>query len=255
MIWHEFEPGWKRTEIVAGKETLDTVANLNAQKKFVLFAPNHLKPQDKGPLGTFIETGEDYLILRRLLDEHGLTETRGVMRADLDFPIGDSSVKRAIYHTARKVIAEVTRVVSDGGVPVASNERDSSVTTEGNTGVVGEMKEALKKHNLIIFPYGSWFQSGEQDFDEKKDLANGEAFPQKEPYDQYRKSLKPGFVKVATQSNIPIVPVYVHRDGENWSLAFGSLLTPQPGTPPIDLAKQYLASMRELKEKTQKPPP
>lgn len=160
--------------------------------------------------------------------------------------IGESRVNKIIYNTHRKIFSGLVRFIT-GGVPIAVNIQAPRYALEKNRPRIREIFSTLANTNLTVYPYGNWFESGEQTFHEEDDLQDGANFVNVNDFEKWRNSLKIGFIKIAQKSKAPIVPVYVENNNGEWCVIFGKPITPSDGIPDIDLAKTYLTCMRELK--------
>lgn len=243
-----------RNLCVVGEENLALVQKLNAQGKPVVFAPNHIEPQ--GRLATLRRNSalaDDFPVLQSLLEEHDI-ESKIIFRGDMDMQFGttpgERKRKQIIYHIHRSIVSLLGRLIT-GGIPVAINTQEPMYATMTNRSAAKEITNTLKTGtNVTIYPYGNWFKSGEQTFDQATDLQHqesAEAFVKVKDFDNWRKSLKEGFIKIAKKGQAPIVPVYIENNNGEWIVKFGKPIKVDNEIANIDIAKQYLAAMRELK--------
>ena len=233
---------------IEGRENLEAIATLNAQGRTVIFAPNHIAPQ--GTLATLRRNSafaDDFPVLNKVLEDAGIN-SKIIARGDTDMEVGQSKINKIIYNTHRRIFSALVKLIT-GGIPVAINARDPGYASQVNMPAVRVIFSALKNTNLTIYPYGNWFESEEQTFEENDDLQDGN-FVDIKDFDQWRKSLKDGFIKIAKKSGTPIIPIYVENKNGEWCIVFGKPIMPDKKSANNDLAKRYLAAMRELKAKS-----
>jgi len=163
--------------------------------------------------------------------------------------IGSSILMKKIYDLHSGLMSKIGAWATKGGIPVKINAKDPEYASTSSIKSVWSMLHTLKKKNLTMYPYGNWFEPGEQNFKEDKDLANeGTSFAdRKTDFENWRVSLKNGFIILAKRSHSPIVPVYVTQAADGtWNIAFGE---PQYAKKESDIetAKEYLQAMRKMK--------
>lgn len=225
---------------LSGQEHLSHVHALNQQGRFCVFAPNHLKPESAWR--TAIGYADDYSQWEETLNGFGLSSAV-LFRGDTDLNTKDNGVMTAIYDIHRVIHSWIGRLVTGGGIPININVHDSRLAASRNTANILEVFRTLKERNMTIHPYGNWFESKEQTFDEKDDL-DGDEFVSQEEFDRWRTALKEGFFRIVHRARTPIVPVYTEHTGAEWIFRIGPSIEPEGAT--IDTAKRYLASMRKL---------
>lgn len=238
---------------------LPRIQQLNAEGKHVLFAPNHLKPEKT--LHKLMSMADDFGELKRAMKAHGI-DVIPVMRNDLDMPV-DTKIQEVIYKTHQKIFAVAGKWMTGGGIPVAINSQDPIGAVQSNVSqakkIVDTLKEDESDHsqgrNVAIYPYGNWYNSGEQTFETEEALINGDSFakmpdPKKDPdgFKVWRDSLKKGCFSAARLAQVPIVPVYVERNDKKWTISLGEPIDPPAArNDEIETAKSYLEAMRDLK--------
>lgn len=227
---------------IRGIDVLNQIVDLNKQGRHVIFAPNHISPHSK--VKTQLAMAEDYPKLKAVLQEYGL-DTSILFRGDGDMEVGDSTVRKAAYDIHRKIFTLIGRMVS-GGVPLNINAKEPKLAQQNNIGNVKEVLQRLKEQNMVIYPYGNWFKAGEQSFDE--DLVK-DGFTQISNFDEWRKSLKSGFIRFAKMSGAVIVPVYVDNTNGEWKISFEPIIDAPKDASNEELGQKYLETMRQAKAK------
>ena len=218
-------------------ENLAAVAELNKQKQFVIFAPNHVSPNSK--IRENLALAEDFPKLKELLQQYGL-DSRVVFRGDGDIEVGKSRIMKMIYETHRKIFSALGRAVS-GGIPLAINAKEPELAMRRNIPSIKEILKTTKKKNLTIYPYGNWFKSREQKYDEQP--ADTGFVPMKE-FEKWRTSLKSGFVRIAKLTKAPIMPIYVDNTDGIWRFTFGELIWVDKKESNEEVAQRYLDQMK-----------
>ena len=242
---------------VSGIDNLLEVGQLNEkqedERRFVIFAPNHIEPNSK--VRKILAFAEDFPRLESVLSVQGL-ETSLLFRGDGDMEIGDSFLKGFLYNTHRKIFSALGRAYI-GGIPLAINAKEPGKAIAKNIPAMREVMTTLKKKNLTIYPYGNWFPAGEQKFEElaaattiaARRVAPGEdGFVSKDNFEDWRKSLKSGFIRIAKRTGAPIVPVYVDNTDGKWSMNFGELIYVGKNDDIVKVGEAYLKEMRKLRE-------
>jgi hypothetical protein len=236
---------------VVGRENIERVKEMNARGVQVMFAPNHVQPNSK--IRQNLAMAEDYPRFRGVLKKLGLS-TAVVFRGDTDMEIGKSRVRRLIYDMHRKIAAWIGRVYSGGGIPLAINKKEPEMAAMRNLPALRKIGEVMKKGNLTMFPYGNWFEARKQEFN---DLDGREDFVSMKDYEQWRESLKPGFIQLARKNKAPVVPVYFDNTGGKWVMQFGEPMeVPElPGgysraeqkKEDLAVARKYLEQMQVMR--------
>ena len=234
---------------ILGKENLDAVIQRNHRGKRVIFSPNHLIPQGMhADLRKNMAFAEDHFVFDKLLKQHNL-KSRVVARGDADMEIGDSKINKLKYDFHRKIFSLFVKSAT-GGIPIAINAKESAYATKVNEAAKDEMMNT--KENITIYPYGNWFESGSQNFSKNEDLNNEDKFVSKSNFEDWRISLKKGFIEVAMQTNDPIVPVYVENNNGEWKINIGKPIYTSFDESNVELAKKYLDAMQKLKIEAKK---
>lgn len=230
---------------VSGEEHLEEIHRLNQEGKYFLFAPNHLRPASD--IRAQMALAEDFPVLNTAMKEYDVS-SRVVFRGDTDMNVGaDHSVRRKLYDIHRSVFSHVGQLVT-GGIPLNINNQDRTHAITTNATNVREMVRTLQEQdNLTLYPYGEWFPSGEQTFDANTDLNNDAFFDRNEDGARWKKSLKSGFIRMARKTQSPIVPVYVEQNKGEWIIRFAEPIQVTDEKDDIAIAKEYLASMQQLK--------
>lgn len=235
---------------VEGKEILEEIKKFNQQGRYALLAPNHLAPQAK--ILRTLGVPDDYAALKKILDEHGVSTTV-VVKGDTNIAFGLESgplatIKKTVYQMHQRYFSQCMHRATDG-ITININYKEPNHNVATNIGAVRRMLETLKeKNNLILYPYGNWSAPSEQQFDEQSDLDHGNAFVNKErEFDRWRITIKDTFIRMARLAGSPIVPVYVEYSGNKWIVRFGKQIEIDVQESDVDVAKKYLAAMRELK--------
>lgn len=229
---------------VSGIDNLLEVGRLNedqeAKRKFVIFAPNHVEPNSA--LRRNLALAEDFSQLKSVLSVRGL-DTSVLFRGDGDMKIGDSAVKKYLYEAHSKVFSALGRAYT-GGIPLAINAEEPGVAMAKNLPAMREVMRTLGEKNLTIYPYGNWFPAGEQKFEELGE----DGFVSQNDFENWRKSLKSGFIRIAQKTGAPIVPVYVDNTDGNWRMDFGELIYVGKDDDLVKVGEAYLREMRKLRE-------
>lgn len=226
---------------VGGMENLLKVEELNAEGKFVIFAPNHVEPNSV--IRRNLALAEDFPKLKAVLENVGL-EASVLFRGDGDMEIGDSKLKELIYDIHRRVFSALGKAYT-GGIPLAINAKEPAKAMMRNLGNMREVFKTLKEKNLVIFPYGNWFPAREQTFE---DLENGD-FEKMENFEEWRKSVKSGFIRIAKKADAEIVPVYIDNTGGNWKIEFAEPMTVDKQTDTLEDGKKYLKQMKGMRDR------
>jgi len=236
---------------IKNPEVLDQVKEMNTNGEHVIFASNHIKPSSE--VKQNMAFAEDYPVLQKVLREHGITKVGPVMRGDMDMVIGDSRLKRLQYDVHRKIFSLFMKK-GLGAETVHLNKHEKELRKELNVTSKEELNQAVFDKNIAMFPFGNWFESGEQDFEEDISLPGGTFFrssdqPHEEANPDIRaKAMHEGLFELSDQAQARIIPTYLEVEDGHWHIRFG-----EPILPPVDdedrvvVAKEWLEAMRGLK--------
>ncbi len=235
--------GFSEKVNVEGLEHLAAVKELNQFGRQCIFAPNHLKPESWWRVQSAL--AEDYPQLESVLRTHGLRSTV-VFRGDSNIPAGEPGEMRSLYRLHSHIQSYIGHLLT-GGLPLNTNETSPEYAMRRNRANILRILETSKRKNLAIYPYGNWFPSGEQTFEEERDLdLVNKGFVSIQDFEHWRTALKEGFFNLAKKTHSPIVPTYAEYANSEWLFRFGAPI--EPDGEAIELAKKYLAAMRALKD-------
>lgn len=234
---------------IQGEGNLKTIKVLNGAGRFAVIAPNHLKPQ--GMIARKLGAPDDFAMLKNVLDSHGVS-SKAVVKGDTNIAFSGngttSRMMQTLYEWHRTIFSQLM-AMKTGGIPISINDKQPEQNVAANIGAIREMIKTLEEtDNLLIYPYGNWAESGEQQFDPNIDLDDGRSFVDKQKeFERWRVSLKNTFIRLAQRTGSPIAPVYVAHDKE-WIVHFGELINVPANADSVEIAKKYLESMRKLKD-------
>ncbi len=204
----------------------------------LIFCSNHLKPSN-----FFASIGfpYDFIILKKVIKRR----INIVYQVDLpDYFIPNNLLNRLFYEIHAFLMLIIKNLFVKG-FGFYLNKNLQMENEKRNFKTSRFLLESLKYYNLLMFPYGFWFNPDEQDFLECNDL-DGDKFILKTS-EHYKKSLKSGFAIFSLISKKSIVPVYITRKCNDYFVAIGNIINGQTKT---EIAKKYLSEMRRLKEIT-----
>jgi hypothetical protein len=233
---------------VSGREILDQIRELNEKGKHVIFAPNHVLPQQKWRADMALAT--DYPVLHAFLKDHGI-DSFPIRRNDLDAEVGDSRIRKTIYRGHKEVFDLLGKIYA-GGVGFAINNKEPYLAVRENMKATKTLIKKTEEGNPILYPYGKWYETGSQQFTDNIAL-DGDSFvplvDTPDEYERWRNSLKGGAFKLSRITRAPIVPVYVEQKGDQWIIRFGSMIDPpQDKNSTVKTAQKYLEAMRSLQK-------
>jgi hypothetical protein len=232
----------------AGEEVLAHIKTLNEHGRFVLFAPNHLTPQNG--LSKVFGIPDDYAALKKVLDQHNVSSTV-IAKGDTNIAFGPENsalhgIKKTIYQVHQKIFSHLMQKAT-GGITVSINYKEPAHNVAKNVGAIRKIIDTLgTKDNLVMYPLGNWRNSGEDEFDPETHLDGGNAFvDKKKEFERWRACIKDTFIRLAQKTGAPIVPVYVEYTDNKWVVRFGGCI--DAGESTVEVAKKYLVAMQSLK--------
>jgi 1-acyl-sn-glycerol-3-phosphate acyltransferase len=147
-------------------------------------------------------------------------------------------------------------------IQLYANHNENEKSTIANVRPIRTLLNVLKRTNVIMFPYGRAYRSGEQHFEETESfyddafiqfcIASGSAF------ERWRRGIKPGAFWLAQRTGCKIVPVYIDAFDGRWRLSLGQFIGVKSGSSPAERkhrmlqgAKSYVAEMKKLRATVQ----
>lgn len=244
---------------ITRKRLAEIATRHNNGERFI-FAPNHLAPEASWRVQSAF--ADDFPVFQKVLrEECGIAdhENTPVFRGDTDIEIGDSIIKKYLYHIHRTLFSHLGKKVLGGGVPVAINQEEPQICMSHNVSTLLTLIQQLKQGetHLSIYSYGKWFHSKEQQFllEDMDMLFTHNPTPRDESFARWRNGLKRGTFVLAQHSGASIIPIYMENNNGCWKMGVGEFLRVAKSDTSIGemkhnittAAAQYLAEMRTLR--------